>query len=136
MTQTSGKINQIGGAVHLGYTETHKTLTETQNLYGPVTTIMEAKKSGTATNFNFTKSPEEANEHKKIVELIQKDHLAEDRAIDLGEKKSTDYKLHYNDSEKMKDIRANKDKQYHQRKNELNWYVETYIKTKDSLRKC
>lgn len=54
----------------------------------------------------------------------------------MGEKKSTDYKLHYNDDAKMKDIRAAKDKQYHQRKNELNWYVETYIKTKDSLRKC
>lgn len=69
-------------------------------------------------------------------ERIQKDHLAEDFAIDLGEKKSTDYKLHYNDDKKMMDIRSGKDKQYHQRKNELNWYVETYIKTKDSLRKC
>jgi hypothetical protein len=62
--------------------------------------------------------------------------LEEDFAIDLGEKKSTDYKLHYNDDHKMKEIRGAKDKQYHQRKNELNWYVETYIKTKDSLRKC
>lgn len=36
----------------------------------------------------------------------------------------------------MKEIRSNQDKQYNSRKNELNWYVETYIKTKDSLRKC
>lgn len=34
----------------------------------------------------------------------------------------------------MKEIRATKDKQYNQRKNELNWYVEEYIKTKESLR--
>jgi hypothetical protein len=67
---------------------------------------------------------------------IQKDHLEEDFDINLGEQKSTDYKLHYNDDKKMQDIRGGKDKQYHQRKNELNWYVETYIKTKDSLRKC
>jgi hypothetical protein len=43
--------------------------------------------------------------------------LEDDFAIDLGEKKSTDYKLHYNDNDKMNEIRANKDKQYHQRKN-------------------
>ena len=55
--------------------------------------------------------------------------------IDFGEKKSTDYKLHYNDDDKMKDIRLTKDKQYNQRKNALNWYVEEYIKTKASLRK-
>jgi hypothetical protein len=35
----------------------------------------------------------------------------------------------------MKSIRETKDKQYHQRKNELNWFVEEYIKTKESLRK-
>jgi len=49
--------------------------------------------------------------------------VGENFDIDLGEKKSTDYKLHYNDDKKMKEIRGNKDKQYHQRKNELNWYV-------------
>lgn len=62
--------------------------------------------------------------------------MEEDFDINLGEQKSTDYKLHYNDDKKMANIRTSKDKQYHQRKNELNWYVETYIKTKDSLRKC
>ena len=35
----------------------------------------------------------------------------------------------------MKEIRETKDKQYNQRKNALNWFVEEYIKTKDSLRK-
>jgi len=35
----------------------------------------------------------------------------------------------------MKRIGEQKDKQYHQTKNELNWYVEEYIKTKESLRK-
>lgn len=45
--QVSSKINQIGGAVHLGYTEAHRTLTETQGLYAPIKTIIEAKKSGT-----------------------------------------------------------------------------------------
>lgn len=129
-------MNQIGGAVHLGYTETHKTLTETQSLHAPINSIIQAKKTGTATNFNFAKSKDQLDEHSKIVSLIQKDHLAQNREIDFGEKKSTDYKLHYNDDEKMKEIRATKDKQYHARKNELNWYVQTYIKTKDSLRKC
>ena len=70
----------------------------------------------------------------KMKAYIQKDHINEDFAIDLGEKKSTDYRNHFNDDEKMKDIRANKDKQYNARKNELNWFVEEYIKTKDSLR--
>ena len=54
----------------------------------------------------------------------------------MGEKKSTDYRNHFHDDDKMKDIRAHPDKKYNSRKNELNWYVETYIKTKDSLRKC
>ena len=70
----------------------------------------------------------------KMKAYIQKDHINEDFAIDLGEKKSTDYRNHFNDDEKMKEIRANKDKQYNSRKNELNWFVEEYIKTKDSLR--
>jgi hypothetical protein len=122
--------------VHLGYTEAHKTLSETQTLYAPIHNVMQAKKTGTATNFNFNKTDQELLELHKMKERIQKDHLAEDFDINLGEKKSTDYKLHYNDDDKMKDIRGTKDKQYHQRKNELNWYVETYIKTKDSLRKC
>ena len=72
----------------------------------------------------------------KVKERRQKDSVGQNFDIDFGEKKSTDYKLHYNDDKKMNQIRATKDKQYHQRKNELNWYVETYIKTKDSLRKC
>lgn len=71
-----------------------------------------------------------------MIERIQKDHVGENFAIDLGEEKTTDYKRHFNDDDKMKNIRGTKDKQYNQRKNELNWYVETYIKTKDSLRKC
>ena len=54
----------------------------------------------------------------------------------MGEKIASDYKRHFNDDDKMKEIRDTKDKQYHARKNELNWYVETYIKTKESLRKC
>lgn len=61
--------------------------------------------------------------------------MGENFDIDLGEKKSTDYKLHFNDDDKMKEIRAKKDKQFNSRKNELNWYVEEYIKTKESLRK-
>lgn len=55
--QTNTKINQIGGAVHQGYTQTHKTLTETQTLYAPITTAIEAKKTGTATSFKLTKTP-------------------------------------------------------------------------------
>jgi hypothetical protein len=97
---------------------------------------VEAQRSGTQTGFSFTKTLEEKEDLQKMKTRIQKDHLEEDFAIDLGEKKSTDYKLHYNDDSKMQEIRGSKDKQYHQRKNELNWYVETYIKTKDSLRKC
>ena len=122
--------------MHLGYTEAHRTLTETQGLYAPIKGIVEAKKSGTQSNFNFAKTEAEVFEMHKMKERIQKDHIGEDFDIELGEKKSTDYKLHYNDSEKMKDIRSRQDKQYNSRKNPLNWYVETYIKTKDSLRKC
>jgi hypothetical protein len=73
--QTNSKINQIGGAVHQGYTQTHKTLTETQTLYAPISGVIEAQKTGTASNFKLTKSPEELNEHKKIIERIQKDHV-------------------------------------------------------------
>ena len=134
--QTSTRINQIGGAVHLGYTEAHKTLTETQALHAPISKIVEAQRSGTQTGFSFSKTQDELNDLNKMKARIQKDHLEEDFDIDLGEQKSTDYKLHYNDDKKMNEIRSHKDKQYHQRKNELNWYVETYIKTKESLRKC
>jgi hypothetical protein len=134
--QTSSRINQIGGAVHLGYSEAHKTLTETQALHAPIGKIVEAQRSGTKTGFSFSKTQEELFELEKMKARIQKDHLEEDFDINLGEQKSTDYKLHYNDDKKMGEIRGTKDKQYHQRKNELNWYVETYIKTKDSLRKC
>ena len=97
---------------------------------------MQAKKSGTGTNFNFTKTEMEANDQKKIIDRIRKDHVAQNFDIDLGEKKSTDYKLHYNDDDKMKEIRAGQDKQYNSRKNALNWYVDQYIKTKASLRKA
>ncbi len=134
--QTSSRINQIGGAVHLGYSEAHKTLTETQALHAPISKIVEAQRSGTKTGFSFSKTQEEQLEMQKMKARIQKDHLEEDFDINLGEPKSTDYKLHFNDDKKMGEIRGTKDKQYHQRKNELNWYVETYIKTKDSLRKC
>ncbi len=34
----------------------------------------------------------------------------------------------------MQDICENKDMKFNQRKNDLKWYAETYIKTKDSLR--
>ena len=68
-------------------------------------------------------------------ERIYKDHLQEDADINFGEKFASDYKLHYLDDNKMGDIRKTKDLQYHQRKNPLIWYAETYIKTKDSLRK-
>ena len=54
--QVSSKINQIGGAVHLGYTQAHCTLTETQGLYAPIKTIVEGKKSGTQSNFSFAKT--------------------------------------------------------------------------------
>ena len=119
----------------MGYTQTHKTMTETQTLYAPISGAIEAQKTGTASNFKLTKTPQEINEHKKIIERIQKDHVSQNFGIDLGEKKSTDYRNHFNDDEKMKSIREQKDKQYHQTKNELNWYVEEYIKTKESLRK-
>ena len=74
-------------------------------------------------------------EHKRIIQRIQKDSVGENFDIDLGEKKSTDYKNHFNDDEKMKSIRDHPNRQYNQRKNALNWFVEEYIKTKDSLRK-
>jgi hypothetical protein len=35
----------------------------------------------------------------------------------------------------MQQICENKDMKFNQRKNDLKWYAETYIKTKDSLRK-
>ena len=134
--QTATRINQIGGAVHLGYSEAHRTLTETQALHAPISKIVEGQRSGTQTGFSFCKTQEELNELCKMKSRIQRDHLEEDFDVNLGEPKSTDYRLHYNDDKKMQEIRGHKDKQYHQRKNELNWYVETYIKTKDSLRKC
>jgi hypothetical protein len=52
----TGKINQIGGAVHQGYTETHKTMTETQHLYAPLNSAVEAQKSGTSSKFKLTKT--------------------------------------------------------------------------------
>lgn len=119
----------------MGYNHTHQTLTETQSLHAPLETVVREKKSG-GSGFNFGKTQEEVFEQAKVIERIQKDHVGENFGIDLGEEKSTDYKRHFKDDEKMKEIRGTKDKQYNQRKNELNWYVETYIKTKDSLRKC
>lgn len=71
---------------------------------------------------------------KKIKERIRKDHIAEDKKIDLGEEKVTDYKKNFIQDEKMKEICENKEMTFNQRKNDLKWYAETYIKTKDSLR--
>jgi hypothetical protein len=64
--QNTSKINQIGGAVHLGYTDAHKTLTETQTLYEPITKVVEAKKAGTQSAFNLTKTQEDAFELHKM----------------------------------------------------------------------
>lgn len=97
--------------------------------------VAEARKSGGSTGFKLSKTQDDLLEQKRIIARIQKDHVGENFDIDLGEKKSTDYKLHFNDDDKMKEIRATKDKQFNSRKNELNWYVEEYIKTKESLRK-
>lgn len=46
----------------------------------------------------------------------------------------TDYKKNFVHDEKMKELCENKDMKFNQRKNDLKWYAETYIKTKDSLR--
>ena len=61
--------------MHLGYTDAHRTLTETQALHAPIKGIVEAKKSGTASGFNFTKTQEEIFEQQKMKDRIQKDHL-------------------------------------------------------------
>ena len=121
--------------MHQGYHKTHKNLTETQSLYAPLNTVVQAQKSGGTSNFRFTKTNDELFEQKKIIDHIQKDHVGDILDIDLGEKKSTDYKRHFNDDDKMKDIRGHQDKQFNSRKNALNWYVEESIKTKDILRK-
>jgi len=41
----------------MGYTQTHKTMTETQTLYAPISGAIEAQKTGTASNFKLTKTP-------------------------------------------------------------------------------
>ena len=79
--------------------------------------VMEAKKTGTASGFKTGMSSGEKDDLVKMKAYIQKDHLNEDFAIDLGEKKSTDYRNHFNDDDKMKEIRSTKDKQYNARKN-------------------
>lgn len=42
----SGKMNELGGAVHLGYDRTTKTLTETQTMYKPMEEHMTKTKEG------------------------------------------------------------------------------------------
>lgn len=44
--KTSEKMNQLGGAVHLGYDRTGNTLTETQTLYKPMEEHMTKTKQG------------------------------------------------------------------------------------------
>ncbi len=47
----------------------------------------------------------------------------------------SDYKSNFIQDDKMKELVQQKDMQHHQRKNDLKWYAETYIKNKQSLRK-
>lgn len=89
----------------MGYNRTHQTLTETQSLHAPLEAVVRQQKSGGGSGFNFGKTQEEVFEQSKVVEMIQKDHVGENFGIDLGEKKSTDYKRHFNDDKKMKEIR-------------------------------
>lgn len=68
-------------------------------------------------------------------ERIKKDHLQEDKEVDLGQKNISEARQNYRHDEKMQEICDKKDMKFNQRKNDLKWYAETYIKTKESLRK-
>lgn len=50
---------------------------------------------------------------------IYKDHLAEDKQIDLNEPKYTDYTRNFTNDQKMKEQIQNKDKKYNQKMNDL-----------------
>ena len=65
--------------MHLGYTEAHKTLSETQQFYAPMESVIEAKKSGTVSSFKVGKTPDEVANYHRMKERIQKDHLKEDK---------------------------------------------------------
>ena len=102
LTQTSSRINQIGGVVHLGFSKSHTIPSSTQNQYTPMESVMMAKKTGTVSSFKTGMTQQERDEISKMKAYIQKDHISEDFAVDLGEKKSTDYRNHFNDDDKMK----------------------------------
>lgn len=67
---------------------------------------------------------------------IYKDHLAEDKQIDLQQPKKTDYTRNFVNDEKLQEQVRNRDKTYNQKMNDLKDYAQNYIKSKSSLRKC
>lgn len=79
-------MNGLGGAINLGYTDTHKTLSETKTLYKPMEEEMHRRKNQKP---DFEKTMEAKNDYNRMKARIRKDHLAEDVEIDFGEPKTT-----------------------------------------------
>lgn len=78
---TTNKVNELGGAVNLGYDRTGKTLTETQTLYKPIEEHLTKTKEGFKNNPN--KIQEDKDNFIRMKKRIYQDHLAEDKEVDL-----------------------------------------------------
>jgi len=136
----------LGGSLSMGFEEAHKTKSETQAMLTvaeqSLRNTRELKSKGlpvldvSKSIFIVEKLEEQRETDKKIKNRICQDHIAQMvEGVDYSQKKESDYGANFvHNDQYQKDVEGI-NMAYHQRKNDLKWYSEEYVKTKLSLRK-
>lgn len=130
----------------MGFEDAHKTKSETQTMLNTaeinLRNTRELKSKGlpvvdkSTTLVMLEKLEEKRETDQKMKHRICQDHLAQMvEGVQYSQKKESDYGANFvHNDNYQKDVEGI-DMSYHQRKNDLKWYSEEYVKTKLSLRK-
>lgn len=136
----------LGGSISMGFEEAHKTNSETKTMFMPAETNFRATKElkgqglPVVDRSTFLPNLEQIEKDKEVAgkmkHRICQDHLAQTvQGVDYGQKKESDYMANYVHNDNFQKEVDKVDMTFHQRKNDLKWYSEEYVKTKLSLRK-
>ena len=123
----------------MSFEDAHKTKSETQTMLQTaeqnLRNTRELKGKGLPV-VDIKKLQEQRQADKKIKHRICQDHLAQTvEGVQYSQKKESDYGANFVHNQKFQQDVEGIDMTYHQKKNDLKWYSEEYVKTKLSLRK-
>ncbi|EAR99571.3 hypothetical protein TTHERM_00138340 (macronuclear) [Tetrahymena thermophila SB210] len=133
------KVISVNGATDLGFDQAHKTKSATKQMYETMEQKIIKRKENRLLgkkNSDSDLAEKYKQQDEQMKKKIYQDHLNELFSNDYKKVKDlSNYQQNFQFTQDMQNDCDNQNFDHHQRKNDLKWYQEAYIKYKSTMRK-